>query len=105
MPLSECSFPCKIAGDNATTVQAICWVKGRGLPSKFPSYTLPCSFAKFKFKKNATSHCKILLSDTVKNANEIVKLVKFSPKRDNLLGQIKSNMEKEDEEEGISASA
>ena len=53
--------------------------------------------------KDATSHCKIL-SDTVNNTNEIVKLVKFSPKRENLLGQIKSNIEMEDEEEGISES-
>ena len=45
-----------------------------------------------------------MLSDTVNNTNEIVKLVKFSPKRENLLGQIKSNIEMEDEEEGISAS-
>ena len=53
--------------------------------------------------KDATSHSKIL-SDTVNNTNEIVKLVKFSPKRENLLCQIKSNIEMEDEEEGISAS-
>ena len=108
MPLSDCRFPCKIAGDNATTVQAICWVKGRRLRSKFKIfrkssyYTLPCSFAKLSVK-DATSHCKIL-SDTVNNTNEIVKLVKFSPKRENLLGQTKSNIEMEDEEEGISAS-
>ena len=38
--------------------------------------------------KDLTSHCKIL-SDTANNTNEIVKLVKFSPKRENLLGQIK----------------
>ena len=53
--------------------------------------------------KDTTSHCKIL-SDTANNTNEIVKLVKFSPKRENLLGQIKSNIEMEDEEERISAS-
>ena len=53
--------------------------------------------------KDATSHSKIL-SDTVNNTYEIVKLVKFSPKRENLLCQIKSNIEMEDEEEGISAS-
>ena len=44
------------------------------------------------------------MPDTVNNRNEIVKLVKFSLKRENLLGQIKSNIEMEDEEEGISAS-
>ena len=53
--------------------------------------------------KDATSHYKIL-SDTVNNTNEIVKLVKFSPKRENLLGQIKSNIEMEDKEGGILAS-
>ena len=41
--------------------------------------------------KDATSHRKIW-SDTVNNTNEIVKLVKFLPKRENLLGQIKSNI-------------
>ena len=44
------------------------------------------------------------MSGTVNNTNEIVKLVKFSPKRENLLGQINSSIEMEDEEEGISAS-
>ena len=53
--------------------------------------------------KDSTSHYKIL-SDTVNNTNEIVKLVKFSPKRENLLGQIKSNIEMEDKEGGILAS-
>ena len=53
--------------------------------------------------KDATSHCKIL-SDTVNNTDKIVKLVKFPPRRENLLGQIKSNIEMEDEEEGILAS-
>ena len=45
------------------------------------------------------------MSDTVNNTNEIVNLVKFSPKGENLLGQIKSNIEKEDEEEGMTTSS
>ena len=65
----------------------------------FPPSRLVTNLTK---SKDATRHCKIL-SDTVNNTNKIVKLVKFSPKRENLLGQIKSNIEM-DEEEGISAS-
>ena len=30
------------------------------------------------------------------NTNEVVKLVKFSPKRENLLGEVKSNLKEED---------
>ena len=40
--------------------------------------------------KDATNNCKIL-SDTM-NTNKIVKLVKFSSKRDNILGDIKANL-------------
>ena len=110
MPLSDCSFPCKIAGDNATTVGAssmlgrtsgvamqIQDVQKKAHPTHCHAHSLSLSV------KDATSHCKIF-SDTANNTNEIVKLVKFSPKRENLLGQIKSNIEMEDEEEGISAS-
>ena len=110
MPLSDCSFPCKIAGDNATTVGAssmlgrtsgvamqIQDVQKKAHPTHCHAHSLGLSV------KDATSHCKIF-SDTANNTNEIVKLVKFSPKRENLLGQIKSNIEMEDEEEGISAS-
>ena len=46
--------------------------------------------------KDATSSCKIL-SDTMNNTNEIVKLAKFSPKRDTILGDIKANIHFEDE--------
>ena len=45
--------------------------------------------------KDATKNCKIL-SDAMSNTNEVVKLVKFSPKRENLLGEVKSNLEEED---------
>ena len=89
-------------------MQAICWVKGRGLRSKFKifrkklilhhAHSLSLSV---KTQRVTAKYCH---ADTVNNTNEIVKLVKFSPKRENLLGQIKSNIEMEDEEEGISAS-
>ena len=45
--------------------------------------------------KDATKNCKIL-SDTMSNTNEVVKLVKFSPKHKNLLGEVKSNLKEED---------
>ena len=47
--------------------------------------------------KNTTNHSKIL-SDTMSNTNEIVKLVKYSPKRENLLGKFKKNLYYEDGE-------
>ena len=42
--------------------------------------------------KDTTKNCK-LLSDTMDTAKEIVSLIKFSPKRENLLGKIKENLE------------
>ena len=38
--------------------------------------------------KDATSHCKIL-SDIMGNTNEVVQMIKFSPKRDTILGSLK----------------
>jgi hypothetical protein len=49
--------------------------------------------------KEATKTCK-LLSDTMSNANEVIKLIKYSPKRETLLKNIKSNLV---DEEGRSA--
>lgn len=45
--------------------------------------------------KEATKNCK-LLSDTMSNANEVIKLIKYSPKRETLLKNIKSNLDDED---------
>ena len=42
--------------------------------------------------KDTTKNCK-LLSDTMDTAKEVVTLTKFSPKRENLLGEIKENFE------------
>ena len=42
--------------------------------------------------KDTTKNCK-LLSDTMDIAKEIVSLIKFSPKRENLLREIKENLE------------
>jgi len=51
--------------------------------------------------KETTKNCK-LLSDTMDTAKEIVSLIKFSPKRENLLGDIKENIEgPESEAKGI----
>ena len=48
--------------------------------------------------KNTTNHSKIL-SDTMSNTIETVKLVKYSPKRENLLGELKKNLYYEDGED------
>ena len=45
--------------------------------------------------KDMTRNCK-LLSDTMDTAKEITTLIKFSPTRENLLGEIKENIEGED---------
>ena len=51
--------------------------------------------------KDNTKNCK-LLSDTMDTAKEIVPLIKFSPKRENLPGEIKENLEgPESEDKGI----
>ena len=51
--------------------------------------------------KDTTKNCN-LLSDTMNTAKEIVSLIKFSPKRENLLGEIQGNLEgPEPEAEGI----
>ena len=51
--------------------------------------------------KDTTKNCK-LLSDTMDTTKEIVSLIKFSPKRENLLGEIKNNLEgPESEANGI----
>ena len=42
--------------------------------------------------KDTTKNCKLLL-DTMDTAKEVVTLIKFSPKRENLLGEIKENVE------------
>ena len=46
--------------------------------------------------KDATNNSKIL-SDNMNNTNEIVKLVRYSPKRENLLGELKSNLIEDDD--------
>ena len=45
--------------------------------------------------KDPTNNSKIL-SDTLSNTNEIVKPVKYSPKRENLLGELKTNLIEDD---------
>ena len=51
--------------------------------------------------KDATKHSKILL-DTMDTAREITTLIKYSPKRECSLGQMKDNLEYEDEGNSIS---
>ena len=67
--------------------------KGTPNPLPWPFNNNNNNNNKFYFSlsvKDATNNCKIL-SDTM-NTNETVKLVKFSSKRDNILGDIKANL-------------
>ena len=47
--------------------------------------------------KDTTKNCK-LISSTMDTAKEIVTLIKFSPKRENLLGKIQENLEEDEGE-------
>ena len=74
-------------------VRAIRWAKGVVLLRKYWNVSQShCHGHSLSLSvKDATKNCKIL-SDTMDNTNEIVKPVKFSPKRDNILGDIKANL-------------
>ena len=68
-------------------------------PKAYPTHCHGHSFS--LGVKYTTKNCK-LLSDTMETAKEIVSLIKFSPKRENLLGEIKENLEgPESEAKGI----
>ena len=74
--------------------------KNPGPPTKGLSYSLSWHSLSLS-AKDTTKNCK-LLSDTMETAKEIVSVIKFSPKRENLLGEIKENLEgPESEAKGI----
>ena len=77
---------------------AICWDKSPGSRQGFRNYNLksfynalPWTFVKLK-RQDVARSCKVL-SDTMDTSKEIVTLIKYSPKRENMLGGIKDNLE------------
>ena len=70
-------------------------------PKAYPTHCHGHPLSLYIRVKNTTKNCK-LLSDTMDTAKEIVSLMKFSPKRESLLGEIKENLEgPESEAKGI----
>ena len=60
---------------------------------------MPWTFVKLK-RQDITRSCKVL-SDTMDTSKEIVTLIKYSPKRENMLGRIKDNLEGETTDEQV----
>ena len=101
LSLSQCRGQCydeasNMLGKRSGVAKQILEIQPKALPTHCHGHSLSLGV------KDATSSCKIL-SDTMNNTKEIVKLVKFSPKRDTLFGDIKSNIcfEGESEEEDV----
>ncbi|XP_028407434.1 zinc finger MYM-type protein 1-like [Dendronephthya gigantea] len=95
LPMSQCRGQCydgasNMLGKKSGVAKQIQECEPKALPTHCHGHSLSLSV------KDATSHSKIL-SDTMNNTNEIVKLVKYSPKRENLFGTLKENLQYEDE--------
>ncbi|CAB3991857.1 zinc finger MYM-type 1-like [Paramuricea clavata] len=100
LSLSQCRGQCydgasNMLGKKSGVAKQIQECEAKALPTHCHGYSLSLGV------KDATNNCH-LLSNTM-NTNEIVKLVKYSPKRENLLGELKENLQYEDEEEDAAA--
>lgn len=96
LSLSQCRGQCydgasNMLGKRSGVAKKILECQPKAHPTHCHGHSLSLSV------KDATNNCKIL-SDTMDNTNEIVKLIKFSPKRENILGDIKENLYYEGEE-------
>ncbi|CAB4016715.1 zinc finger MYM-type 1-like [Paramuricea clavata] len=97
LSLSQCRGQCYDGASNMLGKKSgVAKQTGVALPTHCHSHSLSLGV------KDATNNCQIL-SNTMNNTNEIVKLVKYSPKRENLLGDLKENLQYEDEEEDAAA--
>ncbi|CAB3977444.1 zinc finger MYM-type 1-like [Paramuricea clavata] len=103
LSLSQCRGQCydgasNMLGKKSGVAKQIQECEAKALPTHCHGHSLSLGV------KDATNNCQIL-SNTMNNTNEIVKLVKYSPKRENLLGELKENLQYEDEEEEDAAAA
>ena len=90
LSLSQCRGQCydgasNMLGKKSGVAKKIQECEPKALPTHCHGHSLSLGV------KDATNNCKIL-SDTMNNTNEIVKLIKYSPKRENLLGALKENL-------------
>ncbi|CAB4030796.1 zinc finger MYM-type 1-like [Paramuricea clavata] len=103
LSLSQCRGQCydgasNMLGKKSGVAKQIQECEAKALPTHCHGHSLSLGV------KDATNNCQIL-SNTMNNTNEIVKLVKYSPKRENLLGELKENLQYKDEEEEDAAAA
>ena len=91
LPLANCRGQCNDGASNMLGHRTGVAKRIKDLPPKaslthYHGHSLSLSV------KDTTKNCT-LLSDTMDTAKEVVTLVNFSPKRENLLGAIKENLE------------
>jgi hypothetical protein len=97
LSLSHCRGQCyngasNMLGKKSGVAKQIQECEAKALPTHCYGHSLSLGV------KDATNNCQIL-SNTMNNTNEIVKLIKYSPKRENLLGELKENLQYEDKED------
>ena len=95
LPLTDCRRQCydgasNMFGKNSGVAKRIQDIESKALATHCHGHALSLSV------KDATQNCKTL-SDTMDTVKEITQLIKFSPKRQNILGEIKDNLLEEDE--------
>lgn len=94
LSLSQCRGQCydgasNMMGIRSGVAQQILECQPKAYPTHCHAHCLSLGV------KDTTKNCKIL-TDTMSNANEVVKLIKYSPKRENWLNDIKANLTDED---------
>ena len=87
LSLSQCRGQCydgasNMRGKKSGVAKKIQECEQKDLPTHCHGHSLSLGV------QDATNNCK-LLSDTINNTNEIVNLIHYSPKRENLLGALK----------------
>ena len=95
LSLADCRGKCydganNMLGSKSGVAQQILALQPKALATHCHGHSLSLSV------KDTVRNCK-LLSDTMDTAKEIVPLIKYSPKRENILGEVKENIEQQDE--------
>ena len=98
LSLNECRGQCydgaaNMLGKNSGTAQHILALQPKAFVTHCHAHSLSLGV------KTVVKNCK-LLSDTMDTARELVILIKYSPKRETILGGVKDNIEEENSNEG-----
>jgi hypothetical protein len=95
LSLNDCRGQCydgasNMLGKKSGTAQQILAVQPKAFVTHCHAHSLSLGV------KSAVKDCK-LISDTMSTAKELVTLIKYSPKRETILGRVKDNIEQDDE--------